>query len=182
MAKLPEILQTKSIAKTRLFHVESMHLKFSNGVERTYERLKSGKLGAVMVIPMLNAETVLLIREYAAGVERYELAFSKGLIDEGETPIEAANREMQEEVGYGSNDLQLLKEFSLAPGYLSHRMSLVLARDLYPNNLEGDEPEELEVVQWPIKDLDKLLDQDDFTEARSIAAIYLLKLHLGIST
>jgi len=182
MAKLPEILQIKSIAKTRLFHVESMHLKFSNGVERNYERLKSGKRGAVMVIPMLNAETVLLIREYAAGVERYELAFSKGLIDEGETPIEAANREMQEEVGYGSDDLQLLKEFSLAPGYLSHRMSLVLARNLYPNKLEGDEPEELEVVQWPIKDLDKLLDQDDFTEARSIAAIYLLKQHLGIST
>ena len=180
MAKLPEIIQTKTIAKTRLFHVESMHLKFSNGVERNYERLKSGKLCAVMVIPMLNAETVLLIREYAAGVERYELAFSKGLIDEGETPIEAANREMQEDVGYGSDDLQLLKVFSLAPCYLSHRMSLVLARDLYPNKLEGDEPEELEVVQWPIKDLYKLLDQDDFTEARSIAAIYLLKQHLGI--
>ncbi len=180
MAKLPEILQIKTIAKTRLFHVEGMHLKFSNGVERDYERLKSGKHGAVMVIPMLNSETVLLIREYAAGVERYELAFSKGLIDEGETPIEAANREMKEEVGYGSRDLQLLKVFSLAPGYLSHRMSLVLAKNIYPEKLEGDEPEELEVVQWPVRDLDKLLDQDDFTEARSIAAIYLLKQHLGI--
>ncbi|MCP4274196.1 MAG: ADP compounds hydrolase NudE [Gammaproteobacteria bacterium] len=180
MAKLPEIIQIKTLAKTRLFHVEGMHLKFSNGVERDYERLKSGKHGAVMIIPMLDSETVLLIREYAAGVERYELAFSKGLIDEGETPIEAANREMKEEVGYGSHDLQLLKEFSLAPGYLSHRMSLVLARNLYPERLEGDEPEELEVVQWPVNDLDKLLDQDDFTEARSIAAIYLLKQHLGI--
>jgi len=180
MTKLPEILEKKSIAKTRLFHVESLHLRFSNGVERDYERLKSGRRGAVMVIPMLNSETILLIREYAAGVERYELAFSKGLIDEGETPIEAANREMKEEVGYGGRELQVLREFSLAPGYLSHQMSLVLAKDLYEEKLEGDEPEELEVVPWPIAKLDQLIDQDDFTEARSIAAVYLLKQHLGI--
>ena len=178
MPKLPEILETKTIAKTRLFHVESMHLKFSNGEERDYERLRSGKNGAVMVIPMLNPETVLLIREYAAGVERYELAFPKGLMDIGETACEAANREMKEEVGYGGNDLQLLKEFSLAPGYLSHQMSLVIARELYEEKLPGDEPEELEVVPWPVNQLGQLIDRDDFTEARSIAAIYLLERFL----
>ena len=182
MPKLPEILETKSIAKTRLFHVESMHLRFSNGVEREYERLVAGSNGAVMVIPMIDSETVLLIREYAAGVERYELAFPKGLIEQGETPIEAANREMKEEVGYGANDLQLLKEFSLAPGYLSHVMALVIARDLYKERLEGDEPEELEVVPWPINRLADLIDRDDFTEARSIAALYLLQLFLDNSS
>ncbi len=180
MTKLPEILEKKSIAKTRLFHVESLHLRFSNGVERDYERLKSGQRGAVMVIPMLDSETILLIREYAAGVERYELAFSKGLIDEGESILEAANREMKEEVGYGGRDLQLLRKFTLAPGYLSHQMFLVLAKDLYEEKLEGDEPEELEVIPWPVADLDKLIEQDDFTEARSIAAVYLLKQYLGI--
>ena len=178
MAKLPEILETKTIAQTRLFHVESLHLKFSNGVERNYERLVAGKRGAVMVIPMPNADTVLLIREYAAGVERYELAFPKGLIEVGETPLEAANREMKEEVGYGGKDLKLLKQFSLAPGYLSHQMSLVVATNLYQERLPGDEPEELEVVSWPVNNLDELVNQDDFTEARSIAAIYLLQQFL----
>ncbi len=180
MAKLPKILAKKTIAKTRLFHVEGIHLRFSNGVERDYERLKSGKQGAVMVIPMLDSETILLIREYAAGVERYELAFSKGLIEKGETPIEAANREMKEEVGYGGKDLQVLKKFSLAPGYFSHQMFLVLAKNLYKERLDGDEPEELEVVPWPIAKLDQLIEQQDFTEARSIAAVYLLKQYLGI--
>lgn len=178
MPKLPEILEIKSIAKTRLFHVESMQLRFSNGVEREYERLVAGKNGAVMVIPMLDAETVLLIREYAAGVERYELAFPKGLIEQDESPLEAANREMKEEVGYGANDLQLLKEFTLAPGYLSHMMTLVVARDLYEERLEGDEPEPLQVVPWPVSQLAELIDRDDFTEARSIAALYLLQQFL----
>ena len=178
MAKLPEILDTKTIAKTRLFHVESLHLKFSNNVERDYERLISGKRGAVMVIPMPDPETVLLIREYAAGMERYELVFPKGLMEIGETPLQAANREMKEEVGFGAHDLQLLKRISLAPGYMNHQMWLVVARDLYQQKLPGDEPEELEVIPWPVNKLHQLIERDDFTEARSIAALYLLQQFL----
>ena len=178
MAKLPEILDKKTIAKTRLFHVESLHLKFSNKVERDYERLISGKRNAIMVIPMPDPETVLLIREYAAGVERYELAFPKGLMELGETHLEAANREMKEEVGYGGHDLHLLKKFSLAPGYMSHQMWLIVASNLYPERLPGDEPEELEVVPWPVSKLSQLIEREDFTEARSIAAIYLLQQFL----
>jgi len=178
MSDLPKILEAKTIAKTRLFHVESLHMKFSNGVERMYERLKAGKNGAVMIIPMFDAETILLIREYSAGVERYELAFPKGLIESGEAVLDAANREMKEEVGFGANNLQFIKSMSLAPGYLSHTMSLVIATDLYPEKLEGDEPEELEVIHWPVNQLHELVLREDFTESRSIAALYLLQNYL----
>jgi len=179
MQQLPKILEIKTIAKTHLFHVESLHMKFSNGEERMYERLKAGKNGAVMIIPMLDAETIILIREYSAGVERYELAFPKGLVESGEAVLDAANREMKEEVGYGANNLVFIKNMTLAPGYLSHTMALVIASDLYQEKLEGDEPEELEVVHWPVKDLHQLIDRDDFTESRSIAALYLLQNYLS---
>lgn len=178
MPKLPKVLSVKTVAKSRLFHVQRMELEFSNGEYREYERLKSGTRGAVMIIPVINNDTLLLIREYAAGVENYQLAFPKGLIDEGEVALEAANRELKEEVGFGANKLTELKTISLAPGYLSHQMYLILAEDLYPERLEGDEPEPIEVVEWPIAKLHELVEQEDFTEARSIAAIYLLERHL----
>jgi len=178
MTKLPKILSVKSVAKSRLFHVERMELEFSNGEYREYERLKSGSQGAVMIVPMLNDETLLLIKEYAAGVESYQLGFPKGLIEVGEQPIEAGNREMKEEVGYGANQLTELRSFSLAPGYLSHQMHLVLAQDLYPERLEGDEPEPIEVIEWPLSEMHTLLDREDFSEARSIAALYILEKHL----
>ena len=57
-------------------------------------------------------------------------------------------------------------------------MSLVVAEDLYPEKLEGDEPEELEVVPWPVAKLHELIHRDDFTESRSIAALYLLEQYL----
>ena len=178
MKKLPIIHSVKTVAQSRLFHVQQMDLEFSNGEVRQYERLKAGSHGAVMIIPILNGDTLLLIREYAAGVESYQLGFPKGLIEAGEGAIEAGNREMKEEVGYGAKTLTELRSFCLAPGYLSHIMQVVLAEDLYPEKLEGDEPEPIDVIEWPLAKIADLLDRDDFNEARSIAALYLLEQHL----
>ncbi len=94
MPEKPKILNKKILAETRLFRIEAMDIKFSNGEQREYERLtRSKSSGAVLIVPMLDKETVLLIREYSAGVDRYELGLPKGKIDAGESLLKAANRE-----------------------------------------------------------------------------------------
>ncbi len=179
MRKKPEIVAAETVARTRLFHVEQLDLKFSNGVEVQYERLKSNSGGAVLVVPMLDNDTVMLIREYAAGVHRYELGLPKGRIEPGEDLLDAANRELMEEIGYGANQLEHLTAFTLAPGYLGHHTQVVLAQGLYLQSCEGDEPEEIEVVPWSLSNLSELLIRDDMTEARSIAALYMVRDLLG---
>ena len=179
MRKKPEIVAAETVARTRLFHVEQLDLRFSNGVEVQYERLKSNSGGAVLVVPMLDDDTVMLIREYAAGVHRYELGLPKGRIEPGEDLLEAANRELMEEIGYGANQLKHLTAFTLAPGYLGHHTQIVLAQGLYLQSCDGDEPEELEVVPWSLSNLSQLLIRDDVTEARSIAALYMVRDLLG---
>jgi ADP-ribose diphosphatase len=177
--KKPVVTRTETIARTRLFRVEEVGLRFANGCEVNYERLRSSSRGAVLVAPMLDASTVLLIREYAAGVERYELALPKGLIEEGESMIEAANREIREEVGYGARKLTHLKSVTLAPGYFSHATHLILAEDLFPERLPGDEPEAIEVVPWSLDRLSELCAREECTEARSIAALFLVREQLA---
>ncbi len=174
MRKKPEILATETLARTRLFHVEQLDLRFSNGVTTRYERLCSQRSsGAVLVVPVTADGRVLMIREYAAGVDRYELALPKGRIETGESPLEAANRELQEETGYGARRLRHLTGLTVAPGYMGHVTEVILAEDLFPQRLVGDEPEEIEVVPWPLDDLPGLLACDDCTEARSIAALFI---------
>jgi ADP-ribose diphosphatase len=124
---------------------------------------------------MLDVDTVLLIREYAAGVHRYELALPKGRVEAGEDMHVAANRELMEEVGYGARQLRTLNRLTLAPGYFSHVTDIILAEDLYPQRLEGDEPEPIEVIPWSLSRLDELLLREDCTEARSIAALYMAR-------
>lgn len=175
MREKPEILKKATLAKTRLFHVEQVELKFSNGVVTSYERLSSGSTGAVLVVPLRDDHTVLLIREYAAGVHRYELALPKGRVEEGENLLDAANRELMEEVGFGARNLCHISSMTLAPGYFGHTTHIVLAQDLYEQKRQGDEPEEIEVVPWPLNRLPDLFERDDCTEARSIAALFLVR-------
>jgi len=179
MAEKPKIFNKKIIAETRLFRIESMDVRFSNGVQRRYERLaRSRPTGAVLIVPMLDQETVLLIREYSAGVDRYELGLPKGKIDDGESVLVAANRELKEEVGYGALKMHYLTSLSIAPSYLEHMIDIVVAQDLYEERLQGDEPEELEVVPWRLDNIQGLLATGECTEARSIAALYMVADYL----
>ncbi|MEC6798642.1 ADP compounds hydrolase NudE [Photobacterium sp. S4TG1] len=175
----PQILAAEVVAQSRLFKIESLDLRFSNGVERTYERMQPSGRHAVLIVPVTADGDLLLIREYSAGTERYELGFPKGLIDAGESALAAANRELKEEIGFGAQRLHPLKEVILAPSYFSSRMTLFVGQDLYPERLEGDEPEPLEIVRWPLAQAEELLNHLDFAEARSISALFLALKYLA---
>ena len=178
MAKLPKIHARRDHDPAKLFKVERLDLEFSNGEKRTYERLRSHGLGAVIVVAMQDADTVLLVNEYAAGLHHYELGLVKGRLEAGETVLEGAQRELKEEIGFGAHDMIELTALSLAPGYMTHVTHVVLARNLYPEKLEGDEPEELEVIPWQMSDLYTLVQRPDCTEGRSIAALYIARDYL----
>ena len=178
MSKLPKIHARRDIDPSKMFSIEQLDLEFSNGERRRYQRLKSRGLGAVIVVPVQHDGKVLLIREYAACLHRYELGLVKGRLEAGEDVLEAAQRELQEEAGVAARELTELTALSLAPGYMTHVTHVVLARDLYPSRLAGDEPEALEVLPWPLEQLHELVQRPDCTEGRSIAALYIARDHL----
>lgn len=169
--KPPKILSQKTVAQTRLFKVERVSIRFSNGQEREFERFANIRRPAVLIVPLLDAKTVLLTREYGVGLEDYHLSLPKGGIDAGESILQAAHRELQEEVGYGAQHIEHLLSCSNTPSYSSSRMDVVLATDLYPSKLEGDEPEPIEVIPTPLDTIPTLIAQGEIHEARAIAAL-----------
>jgi ADP-ribose diphosphatase len=174
MSELPRIHGTEETALGH-YRLERLDLEFANGERRRYERLNSRGHGAVIIAALPDPETVLLVREYAVGVHRYELGLPKGRLDAGETVLQAADRELQEETGFGARKLETLRAITLAPMYMSHEIHLVLAQDLYPHRLPGDEPEELEVVPWKLDRLHELMLREDCSEGRSLAALFIVR-------
>lgn len=160
--------------------IEELDLEFGNGERRRYTRMKQRGPGAVMIAALPDPDTVLLIREYACGVHRYELGLPKGRIDAGETPLEAANRELKEEAGFGGHRLTLLRPMTLSPAYMGHQTHLVLAEDLYPERLPGDEPEEPEVIPWKLDALHELMLREDCSEGRALAALFIVREYLRL--
>jgi len=172
----PPIVHSRRLADSSHFlRVELLDLEFSNGQRRTYERLKGSGLGAVIIVPMRDDDTVLLVREYGAGIDRYELGLPKGRLDRDETVEQGANRELKEEVGYGARELHILTTLSLSPAYMTSMTHVVLARDLYPERLPGDEPEELEVVEWKLSRLHELIGVPNTETRRSLTKLFVLE-------
>ena len=179
MPNHPTLLSKTTLVKTRIFTIEETQMRFSNGNVQTFETIAGRNASAVMIIPLLDDETFLLIREYAPASDSYVLGFAKGATDAGELPIAAANRELMEEVGYGAKELIHLGRWSLSPSYFNALMDIVLAKNLYPQKMEGDEPEPIEVIPWKLNNVDALLKHPEFHESRSIAAVLLLERMLA---
>jgi ADP-ribose diphosphatase len=170
---VPELKAVRTVAATRFFRVEEMDLRFASGEERTYERLRGGGRAAVIVVAVNEADELMLIREYCAGFHEMQLTLVKGAADIDESIEDAANRELKEEIGMGARNLRFIKNVTVAPGHMGFTINVVLATDLYPERLQGDEPEPPELVTWPLSKLDELLAGEDFREARAIAALSL---------
>lgn len=175
----PEVLDARWVSHSRLFHVQEQRLRFSNGVERTYERLNPGRHGAVMVVAVTAAGRALVIREYGAGIGEYYLSFPKGAQHTEESILDTANRELMEEAGHGARSLEVIGELALSPSYMGNRMSIVLARDLYEKRLPGDEPEPLEVSEHDFDELIAMSRRGELPEAYAVAALLLARERLA---
>ena len=181
MRQKPEIKQIKTIGQSRLFTIQQLDLEFSNGQQVQFERIKANAGRAVMVAAITEQNEILLVSEYAAGTDRYELQLPKGIVEPNEESADAANRELAEETGFAARNLKCLQTLRTSPGYFQHETDLVMATDLYEQKLDsGDEPEALEVVRHPLSDVQSLLAREDFTEARSIAGLLLVMRELGV--
>ena len=177
MRQKPTILAREIVASSRLFSVEQLQLRFATGVERTYERLasKGSGYGAVMIVAMADARHALLVEEYCAGTDDYQISLPKGLIEPGEDVLVAANRELKEEAGFGAHKLELITQLALSPGYMSQQIHVVLAQQLYEERLPGDEPEPLGLERVNLRELSELAHNPRFSEGRALAALYLVR-------
>lgn len=179
--KMPVIKHITRLGESRLFTIEQLDLEFSNGATAKFERIRANAGRAVMIAAVNAQQEILLVKEYAAGTENYQLQLPKGIVEPGEASLAAANRELAEETGFAARHLALLQTMRVSPGYFDHQTDLVLATDLFEQSLDsGDEPEPLQVIRYPLQDIDSLLQRDDFTESRSIAAVLLVLRTLKI--
>lgn len=100
---------------------------------------------AVAVLALNDSGEMLLVRQRRRAVDALTVEAPAGLIDGGETPEEAARRELQEEAGL-TGDLTLLTRFYSSPGFCDELIYVLEARNLRESRLPPDEDEELEVM------------------------------------
>ena len=175
MRQKPVVIEEHMVTNSRFFYVQERLLRFRSGEELRIERLLDGGHRSVVVVAMLDEDRFILIREYAAGTHSFVLSLPMGGIDEGESVEDAARRELAEEVGYTASHVEYLQTLSLVPSHLQHTIEVCVATGLRPADAEGDEFEPIVSHCYSMKNLFELTTGDEFTEARTIAAVYLAR-------
>ena len=121
-------------------------------LERHYEVIRHAAAVAVLIVRGEGdgAEVLLVSQDRpAVGARTWELP--AGLVDDGETPEQAAVRELAEEVGLGGT-LQKFAEVYSSPGFTDEKVYLFEATELYDSRLQGDEGDDFEFAWKPLRE------------------------------
>ncbi|WP_296126698.1 NUDIX hydrolase [uncultured Anaerococcus sp.] len=131
----------------------------------------------VGIIAFDGEDKIWMVKQYRKAIDKITLEIPAGLVDPGEMPIETAKRELQEEVGYFPETISYLFDMHASPGFTNDKLSFFLAKDLVKSSLDQDEDENVEALSIEIKELYKMVENGEITDAKTIIAIlYCLKL------
>jgi ADP-ribose pyrophosphatase len=142
---------------------------------KTYKREVVEHGGAVVVIPVNKEGKIILERQWRNPAGRIMTELPAGTLDPGESPIDCANRELQEEIGYRAGRLTELGGFYSAPGFCSEYLWLFLAEDLQESQLDPDENEAIDVLHVTLEAALKMIEDGVIIDAKSVAG--LLRYH-----
>ncbi len=131
----------------------------------------------VNVIPLTKGGDVVMIEQYRHGIQEVTLEIPGGLIEPGDSPEEAARRELREETGYGDGELIDLGFVYPNPAIQNNRCHTFLANNVAPvGRQEMDDKEDIEVVLFPLAEVPELIQGGRITHSLVIVAFYRLFL------
>ena len=122
-----------------------------------------------------DERVVYLVRQPREAVEEdHLLEIPAGKLDEeGESPLDTAKRELAEEIGMSAEKWVELERFYTTPGWADEEFTLYLATGLSEAEAEADDSESIEVVEWPLDDLDGAIEQCH--DAKSLVGLLILR-------
>jgi ADP-ribose pyrophosphatase len=161
----------------RILRVRVDKVRLPDGRVTTREIAEHG--ASVCIVPVDSQGNVLLVRQYRKPVEDQLLEVPAGGVEPGESPLEAAVRELQEEVGFAAREIQLLSSFWISPGWCTEFMSAYLATELEPASLPADYDENIAVVPVPLSEVEGLMRSGEIKDLKSIASLLLAVKLLG---
>jgi len=169
------VLKSRTVFKGRLISVKVDQVTEPGDVRATREVVCHP--GSVVVLPRLSDGRLVLVRQfrYAAGQTLWELV--AGGIERGETPREAARRELMEETGYRSTHLTPLFDFFPSPGILTEKMHLVEATGLTPAKARPEADERIRVGRFTLRQIRGMLRSGKIKDGKTLVGLYWLFFH-----
>lgn len=131
-----------------------------------------GHKGAAAVLPVLKNGNVLMVRQYRNALDRYTLEIPAGGLESPDEPmINCAARELEEETGYKSDNLEMLLSLHTTVAFCNEKIEVFLARNLVKTSQHLDEDEYIDVEEHSIEELLEAVYSGKIEDSKTVSAI-----------
>ncbi|MFQ6604410.1 MAG: NUDIX domain-containing protein [Fidelibacterota bacterium] len=167
---------SEQVYSGRLLKVYRDTVELPNGRLSDREYIKHP--GAVVIIPLLPDDRLMLIRQYRYPMGKILIELPAGKLDPGESKLDTARRELEEETGYRSESFTELAEIHPCIGYSDEKMWLYLATDLIQSRQQTDQDEFIELLPVAVPDALKMVWSGQITDVKTIIGILWCQRYL----
>lgn len=128
--------------------------------------------GAAAVVPVTDDGRILMVRQYRNALERYTLEIPAGALDaEDEPGLTCASRELEEETGYRSENLEWLITLRTTVAFCNEKIEVYVAKDLIPSRQHLDEDEFIDLKAYSLDDLKQKIFSGEIEDAKTVASL-----------
>ncbi|HEU19807.1 MAG TPA: NUDIX hydrolase [Deltaproteobacteria bacterium] len=165
------IVRSERIYEGKVFRLMKETVILENGVTTDMEIIRHP--GAAAIVPILDDERFILIRQYRHAVGCFMWEIPAGTVNQNETPIMCAQRELTEETGYSSDRCHKLSEIIPVPGYSNEHIDLYIATNLTASaqNLNVDEVIKIHTVR--LSDALAMIYAGEIQDGKTICGLLL---------
>lgn len=158
------------VYKGAILEVYKDHMEFASGNTADWDFIHHD--GAAAVVPVLPDGRLLMVTQYRNALERDTLEIPAGKLDApGEPGIVCAARELEEETGYFSEQLEWLLTIRTTVAFCDEKIEIYVARDLKKSAQNLDEDEYVDVKAYTVKELKDLIFSGKIQDSKTAAAI-----------
>ena len=166
-----ELIESQNIYTGSVFSVERDRLREENGSEIVREVVRHA--GGAGCLPLFDDGRVALVKQYRHPARRELLEIPAGRIEAGETPVECAAREVEQEIGFRVGRIEPLAEFYSTPGFCEERLYVYLATELEQAEQNLDHDEFVEIVYLPLTEAVAMAERGEIEDSKTIIALLL---------
>ena len=172
-----KLISSKELIRTPIFYVTQDRAIDPDGFEIKRAIVQHG--GSAVMMPIDERRRVLLVRQYRLPARRFMWELPAGRVDEGETVLQAAKRELVEEAGLRAKKWAKLAEFYPSPGFLAEKMTIYTARDLIQGESKPMEDERIQTKWHTAPEIDRMIQSGKIIDAKTMIGFLRWQRYLG---
>lgn len=136
--------------------------------------------GAAAVVPVTDDGKILMVRQYRNALERYTLEIPAGALDSADEPgLNCAARELEEETGFRSDDLEWLINLRTTVAFCNEKIEVYVARNLIPSRQHLDEDEFIDLKAYSLDELKEKIFSGEIEDAKTVASLMAYAVKYG---